>query len=882
MCAANLIEANAFGAGKGFVDRIHLLGEESSAAYGGLGGTMVALDVASGTLYAVPDLGFGSWESATAIDTGNTNQIALLLGDDYASTAVGAPIYLYVGTKSTATGASFLERNGLKGGKLYAWVADKGAALDRPSEFKGYGTSATGKWLEIATKDATKAGTTGYDTLGYKSAALLRADADSKNAFLAARIEDVDYNPNKPSQVAFVATGNESFDGGSDLLGTVYTLDVSFSGAGVPTAATLKIVYDGDDAGNGPNGLRSPDNIAFSKDGFLYVQEDKAVYGGDADVKYGLEKGSIWKLDPTTGKAVRWAQIDDTIDPDGSGGQALDKNDSGYKAYGWESSGILDVSALYGHAPGTDFFANVQTHGVKGGAITDFNLAAGGQILKLEATVKKTELTYTPSTGGAPITASFRPTSGDLQGDVVFNRLLAAPVVSNQSQSMTIGQTGINFSLKVNEAASSRAEASTVVDLKPLMDGLNTTNKRLAYFVYDTPVAGVAPVATPFTWDPIKKGGARFFDLDGDGTAETVDLTFIDGGYGDKDGVKNGVIVDPSTPGVVDLKPVLTTVTGSSALTVADPTDTASPAAVLLKVSLTSRAATVNQIGYVALTATESESITYEQLRDRGTIILANLENSDTPNLSAINREQTISVINGQKLVFFEVVDTTLDSLLSKSASIAAMGSSFRTLDLSKTSDNLVLASKGGNSVSLTLQDASVQQGLGDLISSKMGESPILDFSGLSGRDLTGSVSIAREAGYDTTIRFYKIQNASGAVLDPITNTLITPGSAGYQAAALSSTNLFTGFNPLSVGNGSTRTDVISSFRDAGMLAPYATVQNTGDTWFSFKEANSDGINHFRTLGSGSIGLEDLRGGGDQDHDDNIVSFMFKLAPTIS
>ena len=104
------------------------------------------------------------------------------------------------------------------------------------------------------------------------------------------------------------------------------------------------------------------------------------------------------------------------------------------------------------------------------------------------------------------------------------------------------------------------------------------------------------------------------------------------------------MIVDPSTPGVVDLKPVLTTVTGSSALTVADPTDTASPAAVLLKVSLTSRAATVNQIGYVALTATESESITYEQLRDRGTIILANLENSDTPNLSAINREQTISV----------------------------------------------------------------------------------------------------------------------------------------------------------------------------------------------------------------------------------------------
>jgi len=382
-CAANLIEANAFGAGKGFVDRIHLLGEESSSANNNLGGTMVALDVASGTLYAVPDLGFGTWEAATVLDTGNTNQVALLLGDDFASATIGAPIYLYVGTKSTAAGASFLERNGLKDGKLYAWVADQGAALNRPSEFKGYGATANGKWVEIATKDASKAGSTGYDALGYKSAALLRADADSKNAFLGARIEDLDVNPNKTNQAVFVATGNETFDGGSDLLGTVYTLDVSFSSAGAPTAGTLKIVYDGDDAGNGPNGLRSPDNLAVSKDGFAYIQEDKAVYGGDADVKYGLEKSSIWKLDLSSGKAIRWAQIDDSIDPDGSGGQALDKNDAGYKAYGWESSGIIDVSNLYGNAPGTDFFANIQTHGVKGGAIADFNLAAGGQIVKL-------------------------------------------------------------------------------------------------------------------------------------------------------------------------------------------------------------------------------------------------------------------------------------------------------------------------------------------------------------------------------------------------------------------------------------------------------------------------------------------------------------------
>ena len=42
----------------------------------------------------------------------------------------------------------------------------------------------------------------------------------------------------------------------------------------------------------------------------------------------------------------------------------------------------------------------------------------------------------------------------------------------------------------------------------------------------------------------------------------------VDGGYGDKDGVKNGTILDPSTAGVVDLTPEFTAT--NTALTVAD------------------------------------------------------------------------------------------------------------------------------------------------------------------------------------------------------------------------------------------------------------------------------------------------------------------------
>ncbi|NBS62020.1 MAG: hypothetical protein EBT26_08305 [Microbacteriaceae bacterium] len=482
---------------------------------------------------------------------------------------------------------------------------------------------------------------------------------------------------------------------------------------------------------------------------------------------------------------------------------------------------------------------------------------------------------YTSRTTGQSMILSLRPSGGSIDGDVSINRLSAAPGLANQKAGLVIGQTGINFYLKIDNL-SGNSTAKAALDLAPLLDGLSTTNKRLAYFVYDSPVVGAAPVATPFTYDPIKKAGARFYDLDGNGTADTADLQFVDGGYGDKDGVVNGVVVDPSTAGVVDLNAIFTA--SANSLTVADPTDSTSPAALTVRATLTAKAASVNQIGYVALNANEADTLTYELVRDRGSILLANLENSDTPNLIGMKFQRDINLINGQKLVFFEVVDTTLESLLAKNTTLQGFGSSFRTLDLTKSTDTAATATKGGNTVALSLLNENAIAGLGELISSQMADAPILDFTGLAGRTLEGStVSLAREANYDTTIGFYRIQRADGAVLDPITNTLITPGSAGYKAAALSSTNLFSGFGSLAVANGATRTDTIAAFNESGLLAPYATVAQTGDTFFSFRSANSDNLNHFRVLGSNVIGLEDLNGGGDQDFDDNIVSFNFKL-----
>ena len=234
-----------------------------------------------------------------------------------------------------------------------------------------------------------------------------------------------------------------------------------------------------------------------------------------------------------------------------------------------------------------------------------------------------------------------------------------------------------------------------------------------------------------------------------------------------------------------------------------------------------------------------------------------------------------ISLINTQKLVFFEVVDTTLETLLANNTNLNGFGSSFNILNLSDTTTNSANASNGGNTIAISLQQGF--SGVNDLIASDLGFDPILDFSGFAGLSLEGSVSIARESEIRSTVGFYKIQNSNGAVLDPTTGDLITPGSIGYAEAALHASNLFSSFGTLSTNDGNTITSSITSFSDAEMIAPYATTPNNGQTYFSFTEENADGISHFREFGNGVIGFEDIYGGGDNDFDDLIFGFDLKL-----
>ncbi|AFZ60318.1 DUF839 domain-containing protein [Anabaena cylindrica FACHB-243] len=387
-CSANLMEANHFGSGKGFADTIYFAGEETD------GGTQFALDTATNELWALPWLGRAAWESATELDTGNTDQIALLIGDDRET----APLILYVGEKNANGDGSFLDRNGLAEGKLYVWVADDTAnasdAIEAdPRDFSGSGSSTNGKFVEIDYYRLDLAGTNGYDAQGFATQEKQDALAAAAGAFKFSRPEDVATNPFDGTEAVLASTGRPEVFDGKDTWGTTYKIDVDFGASEI--TANLNILYDGNDEGNKDFGLRSPDNLDWADNGLIYLQEDRAI-GADLFGATSGEEASIWVLDPDAADpaatATRIAQIDRS-------GVPSDQTDSSPTDIGnWESSGILDVSTLFGNAPGTQFILDVQAHSLRDGNIINVpgvdtdgdgtveandNLVQGGQLLFL-------------------------------------------------------------------------------------------------------------------------------------------------------------------------------------------------------------------------------------------------------------------------------------------------------------------------------------------------------------------------------------------------------------------------------------------------------------------------------------------------------------------
>ena len=379
------------------------------------GGAEWALDPATGNIWALPDLGRGAWENVTELRTGNKTHVALLLADDTSPFDVddfdadqangdpedeAAPLYLYIGKKDPA--GDFPARNGLRGGQLFVFVA-KNPSITSPADFNTSG-KLKGKWVPIDNTPnlalASDDGVSGYDEYGYPTQRTLWSRAEALGAFGFSRPEDVATNPYNGREAVLASTGVDTFENGVDTFGTIYTIKTNFNNLkkklqkNKPINATLRIIYDGD--ADPARALRSPDNLDWADDGFIYVQEDEAEEDTlDGEPLFGPgavnpNEAGIVRL-KKNGKTKRIANIDRSVVLDASLADPTLAVDVDAGAAGeWETSGILDVSDLFGEDPGSLFIFDVQAHGIEDqtdinpdSRINDGDLVEGGQLLFL-------------------------------------------------------------------------------------------------------------------------------------------------------------------------------------------------------------------------------------------------------------------------------------------------------------------------------------------------------------------------------------------------------------------------------------------------------------------------------------------------------------------
>jgi hypothetical protein len=155
-------------------------------------------------------------------------------------------------------------------------------------------------------------------------------------------------------------------------------MELNFADTNRPTSV-LKVLYDAN--ADAAKALRNPDNLVWTADGFIFVQEDRAMNElFTAADRVNKKEASIVRINAATGEVMRVAEIDrSAVAPAGTLDTKAD--DIG----NWESSGIVDVSKLFDLPAGSLFLTDVQAHSITDGSIFTKGLVEGGQLLYIVA-----------------------------------------------------------------------------------------------------------------------------------------------------------------------------------------------------------------------------------------------------------------------------------------------------------------------------------------------------------------------------------------------------------------------------------------------------------------------------------------------------------------
>jgi len=349
LCSADLPALSAFynaASGKGYNGLIFMNGEENGPPFStnGQQGRTFGWVVAENAGYSLPKLGEFSRENAVA--SPNSGDKTVVMGQQDATPGsaqnIGSKVFVYVGDKQ-ATGTA-IERAGLTNGTNYA-IQVGNVGLESRTANIGLSKTLVGT--------------------GGTAFSLVQADGTTLTGgtnFL--RPEDGAWDTQNPNRYYFVTTDRLDTvkDGVGAQVGRSRLYAVTFTDVTNPLlGGTIEMLLDGTEAQN------MFDNITVDADGNIYLQEDT----GNA-----AHNAKVWKFDLKTGTLTQLFQHD----PSRFGGIGIAAT-APYNV-DEESSGILDVSALFQDVPGYNgqrvLLADVQAHYSLGGALVE-----GGQLLLL-------------------------------------------------------------------------------------------------------------------------------------------------------------------------------------------------------------------------------------------------------------------------------------------------------------------------------------------------------------------------------------------------------------------------------------------------------------------------------------------------------------------
>jgi glycerophosphoryl diester phosphodiesterase len=327
-------------------------------------GVVVAYDVKSGEYRSIYGMGRHNHENAVGLP--GYGYPVVLSGDDTFD-APASQLYLY----KAASGAAVWNDEG----KLYAFVSNNPAVNDY-GDLTTASPSVTGHFIEvpraIATGKINGREVTSAD-FGYPTPAtavpptpampdgpqwVLEHWSNLNNVFQFIRIEDLAYDRTNGKTLYFADTGEprarphptttrlfRGATGGPYMNGRLFKLVMNASDPlGTGTLSILPGANYDDLGYNNANAPHQPDNVESTKNA-IFFQEDPGSHNAQPTFP-GATNARIWRYDLTTGISTVVAEVDQSMSP------VVNKGT-------WESSGIVDASAVFG--PGA-FLVDVQAH----------------------------------------------------------------------------------------------------------------------------------------------------------------------------------------------------------------------------------------------------------------------------------------------------------------------------------------------------------------------------------------------------------------------------------------------------------------------------------------------------------------------------------------